>query len=343
MAREDELLEELLSFHSKYTITDKAILDVDAFLKGHLEESRALSFNEGIFESLMLLSAHHIILNEEETAYDFLESARQMIELDQVPKQKATALANIYIMYYADLLGNNEKALEYCKWGLKYADEKDYAFDLMNLRGNYASFCIDTGLYEEGLAYFDQLNPILISQGYDQYLSFHYEAMARGHVGLEEWDQAYSLFEQGYDNALSYNNLQMQLVCTTGIARILAKRTQETEAIGILEDRLDKIDVKKSGLDYVEAALLLAVLLYDHHKYCPAAAALDLCAPHVERSLNHSLRYRYYTCLSQICQQAGKYDKAVIYSEIAHRSQLTLLKAQNTWAIQASLKNQRLF
>ena len=333
----DKLARELKSFESKYAIIDTKVLDVKKYLAERLNTSEALGYYEGVFYCHKYMAAHNIILGDEEAAFEHLELARSVIDCRQIDTSFYAGLANTYIMYYGDLVGDMETAMEYYEWGLKFATESGNGFDTVNLKGNFAAICIDQGYFEEGIRIFKETNSYLEQNGLEEYLLYHYENMAKAYLGLEDYDESWKYYSLAYEMSKTYNNHQVQCTAALGKSRILAQRGDYDEAINCLTKEVNLNSSAKGNIENIEMAVALAQLLYDKGENLRSAMILNSYDQQLQQCLNHQVRFNYYRLFSNIKELHGRYDEAFVYEKMAHASHVALLRKKDRTSVEGSI------
>ncbi len=308
--------EALVKTNESYMILDRDHLDVVGTLKEIIREAGEIKYQEGLLRAYVNMGAHYTLKEDHEEALAYMKKAKALVDYRLVPEKYYSEVSALYMMYYADLIGDLETAAEYYHLGVKAASKANDMVNVMVLKGNYGSLLVDTGHFEDALKLLHEVREYA-ELHYDKLVRYVYENMGRAYLALNLYEDAKAWYEKALNAAVKNGDTIIQNGSIRGLARIYMEYGQTEKAIETIKHTI-LVDGKGERIfDKLHAAVELSEIYIDLGLFEDGYNEL---LPYMEyaKTTIESLGYRYFQNLASIAGCIGYFEEAYRFEKLAH-------------------------
>ncbi|SHH80775.1 sensor domain-containing diguanylate cyclase [Clostridium grantii] len=315
-------------------------IEILSYVNETIVHSLKINYYQGVCTGYRVLALHYSNIGSEEKALKYLLLCEEYIKNCNLEEINYAHLYNAYVVYYSDLIGDQEKAAYYCKLSIEKSETLDNKVMLMCSKACLGAIHLKLQNHEQGI---ELTNSTLIYyEAKNDHLScmYCYNNLGEAYYNLNLIDKSILYYEKAYKLALEEQDIVIIEDSSIGLSRIYSKNGDFTKAIKLLEKTIQiakdnkvvrvetnaifeliDIYISKEDLNKAESLLVQSKKLVDEiHNRLVDLHYNERKAKIAEKLEN--FKEAYYSSLK--CQELTK----ILESENARNISNNLLKTQ---------------
>lgn len=241
-----------------FGLTSKDGIDIRTLIEETTQLCLDHAYYQGLCDAYRNKAVFELSTGDPDVGIEFLKKMENLIDIYDLDDENRVRLYHGYMFYYGEVVGDMEKGAEYCRLGIKKAEEHQVEEMIQRMRLNLAVFYLFFKRYQAGIDLLLSTLEYYEYYGDDNITVYCHGNLGEGYLGIDDLDLAYKHYKIAYDGGIKYHNVPIITEGAVGLSKIYERSNQYELAIEVLLEASKKTDTVKRDRYTTEIEIELA-------------------------------------------------------------------------------------
>lgn len=300
---------------TKFVVMNKEVLDVVAELTEVITMAEGIGYYEGQFKAYSTLAGHYIDKSAAQEAMEAISNGIRLIDQGLVEAKYYANIYNKLLIYYGSVEENYEKANEYYRLGLMYADAHHDIKNKMFLKNNFAVNNLRIGHYNVALELLEEVLPYYEGVNEMHSLLFLYDNFGSAYLGLHNIELSQYYYLKAKELAYTLDDAAMIKDTSIGIAKIYTEEGQYDLATEILKQAQEYNEKCNNLRIEIELIIACSEVNYVGGRIDECLRQIGRLRDQIDEIRNDSIRLKYEELAYLANKKKENYQEALVALE----------------------------